>query len=321
MEKHPTESISAIYQQVMPYLKDIDNKIQGLDISSEQYESNRLGLVQSEVKVIPTAVLRLWSAADNRGGFSFEKNINFDWLYLYNDPISQVLEEANQILSYHLSRVKLSLIRIQKYTLDNLCSYLEFPKLPSSAEEAFDLIGEIPHQHYVWLWLLGELSRREITWATEIAKIDLEEDGHDVVELPDNIKYLENLQTLRLGGTSTEYLTESIGCLLNLKHLDLNTTQLCELPQEIAQLSKLETLILDDTDLSFIPTSICSLTNLTTLSIRHLKKDVIIDIPQEIANLTNLKHLYVTSDGHESLTIAELKVLLPSCSIHVADAD
>lgn len=112
-----------------------------------------------------------------------------------------------------------------------------------------------------------------------------EAESEKLTELPDNIKYLANLEAIGLPGHKLTSLPDSLGNLTNLKTLGLGSNQLTSLPNWIGNLKNLIYLDLSGNELTSLPDSIGVLTNLKRL---YLSQNQLTSLPKSIGNLTNL---------------------------------
>ena len=155
--------------------------------------------------------------------------------------------------------------------------------------------------------VLGELPPQlfELTWLKEL---DLS--GNALLELPDELARLNQLETLKLGvsdaakkmglwwnGASWDYtgprnvLDTWPAALLRLdqlRHLDLSLNFFDPLPPELLQLKQLHTLILDHNQLGELPAGLFELKALRHLS---LSRNPLGGIPARMAELGNLTQL------------------------------
>lgn len=107
--------------------------------------------------------------------------------------------------------------------------------------------------------------------------LDLSRAG--LIELPESIGQLTQLQSLSLANNSLSAVPESIGHLAQLQSLDLSDNQLTELPESIGRLAELKFLYLENNDLSGLPES---LKNLAALEKLYLHGNGALDLPAEV---------------------------------------
>ena len=135
-------------------------------------------------------------------------------------------------------------------------------------------------------WYLLEEFPTNPKWeaVTEVLYIAESEDKK-LIEIPDSIKYLTNLEALSLPGHKLTSLPDSLGNLTNLKTLGLGSNQLTSLPDWIVNLTNLIFLDLSGNQLTSLPDSLGNLTNLKRL---YLSDNQLTSLPKSIGNLTNL---------------------------------
>ena len=121
-------------------------------------------------------------------------------------------------------------------------------------------------KHERLIFSLSEFERRLNLVKQEMQRSQIET---LLVSQPDNIHYLENLQTLHLCHIELEELPESIGELTNLKTLWLALNPLTTLPESICKLTNLVEFNLQYTQLKKLPKNIGKLTQLTSLDLEE----------------------------------------------------
>ena len=112
-------------------------------------------------------------------------------------------------------------------------------------------------------------------------------DNEDLLDLPSEIGYLKNLESLMLYKNKLSEIPMEIGLLHNLNFLWLSENNLTALPLEVGLLANLERLYLDDNNLTKFP-AISGLSRLKTLD---LGRNAITKLPAEIEKLSSLKRL------------------------------
>lgn len=142
---------------------------------------------------------------------------------------------------------------------------------------------------------------------TQLQSLDLSR--NQLTELPEAIASLTQLETLNLSDNQLTELPEAIGGLTQLQDLDLRENQLMVLPQEIGSLTNLQSLQLDINQLVTLPTSIGNLQNLEVLSITGNK---IRELPNSIGQLKRLKWLHLACEEGETNLFRQLPECLRS---------
>ncbi|XP_019160659.1 PREDICTED: disease resistance protein RGA2-like [Ipomoea nil] len=129
---------------------------------------------------------------------------------------------------------------------------------------------------------------KEIGNLLHLRYIDLSDSN--VEELPDAICFLDNLQTLDLGGCEClSKLPEGIGNLRHLRYIDLSWNKVEELPDAICSLDNLQTLKLRGCKrLSRLPEWIGNLCHLRCIDLSWSKVE---KLPDAICSLNNLQIL------------------------------
>ena len=136
-------------------------------------------------------------------------------------------------------------------------------------------------------------------------------------ELPDEIKKLENLETLTLNSDRLESAAQ-LENLKNLKYLYLSGG-FKTFPENICKVSSLETLYLQAQEIEKIPREIAELKNLKELSIAFTKLE---SIPESIGDLQKLKVLNITDNKNLCRLPDEIgkltgltELIISSCSL------
>jgi internalin A len=117
-------------------------------------------------------------------------------------------------------------------------------------------------------------------------KLDLS--GLDLIELPESLWQLQELQELDLSGSQLAQLPESLGQLQRLQELNLSYNQLTQLPESLGQLQGLQTLNLSYNQLTQLPQSLGQLQGLQTLSLSY---NQLAQLPESLGQLQGLKTL------------------------------
>ena len=124
-----------------------------------------------------------------------------------------------------------------------------------------------------------------------VTELDLSNMG--LVEIPEAIANLTQLQQLNLSDNQIIEIPEAIADLTQLQRLDLNDNQIREIPKAIANLTQLQQLNLSHNKIREIPKAIANLTQLQQL---NLSSNQITEIPEAIASLNQLQELYLSDN-------------------------
>lgn len=110
----------------------------------------------------------------------------------------------------------------------------------------------------------------------------------NVLDLPEEIGNLVNLNILELSGCNLERVPRSIGNLINLKQLNLDRNKLVSIPNEIASLTLLESLSLYDNKIQKVSAKIWKLKSLVRVFLSR-NNIVEFEIPDSVSiSLTNV---------------------------------
>jgi Leucine-rich repeat (LRR) protein len=140
-------------------------------------------------------------------------------------------------------------------------------------------------------------------------------DRHPVIykltSLPQNLRSLRVLQTLRLGQNEFETLPHDIGHLSLLKDLDLHSNNLCYLPFTLQGLRKLKYLNAANNRFDQVPLPVSKIHSLKVLNFSGNKLQ---SLAPDLESLTNLRELNLSYNKFESvptaiLSLSELKYL------------
>ena len=167
-------------------------------------------------------------------------------------------------------------------------------------------LGNLVHAHYLAVWFLGfavTLEPYHLQMAT-ITKLDLSYEKQGTV--PETILNLTHLQELRLKGNDLIEIPDWIECLEQLEVLDIAHNQIQELPSVLLNLPLLRELIITGNPLHKIPPNIQGLEvdatqlwkispeqlqQLESLSIVHQAK---LTLPNHLRYCRNLRSLSIT---------------------------
>ena len=109
-----------------------------------------------------------------------------------------------------------------------------------------------------------------------------------LIELPESLGQLTQLQSLNLSWNQLTALPEWLGQLTQLKSLDLHHNQLTVLPESLGQLTQLQSLKLYRNQLTTLPESLGQLTKLPSLDISD---NQLTALPESLSQLTKLRSL------------------------------
>ena len=135
---------------------------------------------------------------------------------------------------------------------------------------------------------INELKRLDIKHYCKVFKVEL--DGLDLLEIPEKIYELTNLQILILSSNLLTKISSEISKLTKLEEIYLNRNMITELPEEIGELKKLRKLILSENKIKRLPNNFYNLVNLEIFNIISNKLEVISD---DILKMSNLEYLYL----------------------------
>ena len=151
--------------------------------------------------------------------------------------------------------------------------------------------------------------------------------NNNLYELPSNISKLINLETLNCSNTYLNKIDENVCKLKNLKYLNYSNTNLTELPSSINNLINLEALYLNNNHVKEIQLNLknikslnCSnnllnniniITNFQNLEKIDCSNNEIIELPNNLGDLTNLLYLDCSNNKINSIpkSIAKLQLL------------
>ncbi len=229
---------------------------------------------------------------------SIGKLKNLQKIHLSNAKISELPEEIGELTKlrelivddcFKMESIPSSIGRLKKLEKLDL-SYANISELPEEIGNLTNLrelvlrankeIKSLPSS-------IGRLKKMEILSLVRTP----------VSELPDAIGELSNLRELSLSSCSNiESLPSSFGQLKQLEKLNLRrTTQLSELPDDIGELSNLRELnLLFCRNIKSLPSSFGQLKKLDELA---LDITFVLQSPQEIGNLENMRKLIVSLDN------------------------
>ncbi|PWA85833.1 leucine-rich repeat domain, L domain-like protein [Artemisia annua] len=119
-----------------------------------------------------------------------------------------------------------------------------------------------------------------------------------LVDVPEEISKLMNMQRLILANNMIGRLPMNIGKLQSLKLIMLDGNQLTTLPDEVGQLVRLERLSISGNLLTSLPETIGSLRNLLLLNVSHNKLK---SLPESVGSCFSLEELQANENSIEEL--------------------
>jgi len=136
-------------------------------------------------------------------------------------------------------------------------------------------IDEVPNLRELKISNLVELPE-EIVYLKNLEVLDLS--NNQLKRVPPEVGYLTNLKVLNLSGTGLRYLNQfpwEMWTLPKLEVLDLSyNTDLKQLPKEIGRLSTLRTLFTTNTQIKKLPAEIINIHGLQISEYSSYKSDV-----------------------------------------------
>ncbi|MBO4576850.1 MAG: DUF1963 domain-containing protein, partial [Neisseriaceae bacterium] len=173
--------------------------------------------------------------------------------------------------------------------INELKKFLAYPdvRINSSAKKPdFSVLNEpLAMKNY-----LLKIKNLGVTWS---AFANFFGGDDEIIELPNSIQYLTNLEHLWFFHMPFESLPEQIGQFRKLRRLDLFGCAVSTLPESIGQLSELTELHIDGCQaLQTLPEKIGQLKKLRTL---RLYKSGITTLPESIGELSELTQLYLNA--------------------------
>lgn len=148
--------------------------------------------------------------------------------------------------------------------------------------------------HCGYMIYYDELERLPLILA-EIDKLEVESLflQKKILELPDKLQYLPNLEKIYLVELGARSLPRSIEHCQFLSQLNLMGNELRNLPKELASCKQLKIINLSHNPLSEFPIVLCNLRKLEQL---YLYQAGLMDLPEELSQLSNLKRLFLSNN-------------------------
>lgn len=141
--------------------------------------------------------------------------------------------------------------------------------------------------------------------------------------IPDSVFAMTSLKHLHIQGMDCDYgdhencwdITEIPARIRNLRRLttlSLNVNAIQAIPVELAELKDLKTLDLDD---NVALSSVDNIEKVLSLEYLYLNGCSLKILPEKIANLRNLKELYLIGNHIDKLEQKRIKAALPGCIV------
>uniref|UniRef100_A0A804LFY4 Disease resistance R13L4/SHOC-2-like LRR domain-containing protein n=1 Tax=Zea mays TaxID=4577 RepID=A0A804LFY4_MAIZE len=122
--------------------------------------------------------------------------------------------------------------------------------------------------------------------------------NNKLVEIPQEIGTLANMQRLVLAGNLIEIIPANIGYLQNLKILTLDRNRISILPEELGSLSNLQQLSVPQNFLLCLPKSIGDLRNMSVLNVSDNKLK---ELPESIGGCSSLEEFQANGNAIEDV--------------------
>ena len=150
---------------------------------------------------------------------------------------------------------------------------------------------------------IGQLTKlKKLALGIDYSKKDRKQ--NQLTTLPESLGQLTQLTSLDLSNNQLTTLPESLGQLMQLTSLNISNNQLTALPESLGQLQNLERFDLYSNKLTSLPKFLGLLQNITYLDIVD---NQLTNLPEALAQLTNLNELYI---GSPDLTVSGKLVAL-----------
>ncbi|KAJ2661419.1 hypothetical protein IWW48_002402 [Coemansia sp. RSA 1200] len=144
------------------------------------------------------------------------------------------------------------------------CDEQSDARSPLKAVQMASGIVDLSNRHITSSSLLPEITR---LWTERLTRIVLSNTG--LVELPDEIGYLRQLQSMDLSGNRLETLPATVAFWQHLHTMDVSNNRLTDLPSATRHLGRLEVLDLASNRLASIPKCLWKLPELRSLNVSY----------------------------------------------------
>ena len=124
--------------------------------------------------------------------------------------------------------------------------------------------------------------------------------------LPEWLQNLMNLQFLNASGNTFSNLPEWLKKLTNLQSLDVSNNQLATLPEGLQKLTNLRSLNVSFNQLRTLPTVMQNLTNLFSLNVGY---NQLHSLPDGLQNIQRLQYLYIMNNPFQTLPYSSIDFL------------
>ncbi|XBH86412.1 hypothetical protein VPH35_074073 [Triticum aestivum] len=122
--------------------------------------------------------------------------------------------------------------------------------------------------------------------------------NNKIVEVPQEVGTIVNMQRLVLAGNLIENIPANIGYLRNLKILTLDRNRITVLPEELGSLSNLQQLTVSQNSLLCLPKSVGDLCNMLLLNVSDNKLNA---LPESIGGCKSLEELQANGNTIEDV--------------------
>ncbi|WVZ55963.1 hypothetical protein U9M48_006558 [Paspalum notatum var. saurae] len=143
---------------------------------------------------------------------------------------------------------------------------------------------------------LKEVPQEVLQVGNSLRTLDLT--NNKLVEIPQEVGRLVNMQRLVLAGNMIENIPANIGYLRNLKILTLDRNRISILPEELGSLSNLQQLSISQNSLLCLPKSVGDLRNMLLLNVSDNKLK---ELPESIGGCKSLEELQANGNSIEDV--------------------